>query len=78
MAERVRVLKEERENEKKRYVDEQLERRFEMNADELRKVDAEIKELRTDLDRNVQLMEKQTIMENKYEEEMLFAELNRR
>ena len=49
-----------------------------MNADELRKVDAEIKQLRTDLDRNVQIMEKQKIMENKYEEEMLFAELNRR
>lgn len=49
------------------YVDQQYERRFEMNADELRKVDAELKELRTDLDRNVQLIEKQSLMENKYE-----------
>ena len=48
-------------------MEDQLERRFELNADELRKVDAELKELRTDLDRNVQLMEKQKIMTNQYE-----------
>lgn len=49
-----------------------------MNADELRKVDAELRELKTDYQRNVQLIEKQNIMENQYEEEMLFAELGRR
>lgn len=49
-----------------------------MNADELRKVDAELRELKTDYERNVQLIEKQRLMENQYEEEMLFAELGRR
>lgn len=49
-----------------------------MNADELRKVDAELRELRTDYERNVQLIEKQKLMEGQYEEEILFAELGRR
>lgn len=49
-----------------------------MNADELRKVDAELRELKTDYERNIQLVEKQKLMEGQYEEEMLFAELGRR
>lgn len=59
-------------------MNEQLYRRFEMNADELRKVDAELRELKTDYERNMQLVEKQRLMEGQYEEEMLFAELGRR
>lgn len=43
MAQRVRQLKDERESQRKEYVNEQLYRRFQMNADELRKVDAELR-----------------------------------
>ena len=78
MAERVKQLKEERQSQRKEYVNEQLYKRFELNADELRKVDAELRELKTDYERNVQLIEKQRLMENQYEQEMLFAELGKR
>lgn len=36
-----------------------LEKRFNQNADELRKVDQELKELKTSYERNLQLVEKQ-------------------
>lgn len=46
MLERVRELKGEKEEIRKAYVDQQLERRFLKNADELRKVDQEYNELK--------------------------------
>lgn len=44
-----------------------LEKRFEQNADELRKVDQDLKELKVAYERNIQLVEKQSLMQNKYE-----------
>lgn len=47
MARRVKELKEEKEKRRVSEVNGKLERRFEQNADELRKVDQDLKELRT-------------------------------
>lgn len=47
MIEKVTNLKDDREVKRKKYVEEQLERRFKNNADELRKVDQEFNELKT-------------------------------
>jgi Skp family chaperone for outer membrane proteins len=40
-------------------VNEKLDRRFEQNADELRKVDQDLKALRVAYERNLQMVEKQ-------------------
>jgi hypothetical protein len=44
-----------------------LEKRFEKNADELRKVDLDFKELKTAHERNIQIVEKQNQLKNEYE-----------
>ena len=44
-----------------------MERRFEQNADELRKVDQDLKQLKLAYERNMQLVEKQNIMQDQYE-----------
>lgn len=44
-----------------------LDRRFELNADELRKVDQELKELRTAYERDIQMVQKQNQLEQNYE-----------
>lgn len=38
-----------------------------MNADELRKVDQELKELKTAYERNIQMVERQNQLQNDYE-----------
>lgn len=43
MAKRVKELKEEKEKRRQEEVNDKLERRFEQNADELRKVDQDLK-----------------------------------
>lgn len=40
-------------------VNSKLEKRFEQNADELRKVDQDLKALRVAYERNIQMVEKQ-------------------
>ena len=67
MARRVKELKEEKEKRRKEEVNEKLEKRFEQNADELRKVDQDLKELKTAYERNMQLVEKQNILQEQYE-----------
>ena len=44
-----------------------LEKRFNQNADELRKVDKELKELKVSYERNLQLVEKQNKLQEDYE-----------
>lgn len=44
-----------------------LEKRFQKNADELRKVDLDFKELKTAHERNIQIVEKQNQLKNEYE-----------
>ena len=66
MLKRVNELKEQRENERQEFVKEKLEKRFKDNTDELRKVDADFKELKTVYERNIQIMEKQRELEDKY------------
>ena len=67
MAARVKELKEEKEKRRQEDVNGKLDRRFEMNADELRKVDQDLKQLKLAYERNIQLVEKQSVMENQYE-----------
>lgn len=78
MLKRVALLKERKEEERKKYVEGQLEKKFENEADELRKVDADFKELKTVYERNIQMMEKQRAMEEQFEEEMIYADLYKR
>jgi hypothetical protein len=67
MMERVKTLKEEREKKRSAEVSEKLERNFKQNADELRKVDQEFKELKAVYERNIQIMEKQKMLEDQYQ-----------
>lgn len=67
MAKRVKELKEEKERRRQEDVSQRLDRRFEQNADELRKVDKDLKELKLAYERNIQLVEKQSNLQNQYE-----------
>lgn len=67
MAQRVKELKEEKEKKRQEEVNNKLEKRFEQNADELRKVDQDLKALRLAYERNMQLVEKQSLLQNQYE-----------
>lgn len=78
MLKRVNLLKQKKEEERKKFVEEQFEKKFENEADELRKVDADFKELKTVYERNIQMMEKQRNMEQQFNEEMIYAELYKR
>lgn len=53
-------------------VNAKLERRFEQNADELRKVDQDLKQLKLSYERNIQLVEKQSLLQNQFEGKGLF------
>ena len=75
MLKRVAQLKQMKEENRRKYVEQQLEKKFENEADELRKVDADFKELKTVYERNIQMMEKQRDMEEKFNEEMIYADL---
>jgi len=75
MLKRVQLLKQMKEEDRKKYVEEKLEKKFENEADELRKVDADFKELKTVYERNIQMMEKQKNMEEQFNEEMIYADL---
>lgn len=48
-------------------VNAKLDKRFIQNADELRKVDQELKELKTAYERNIQMVEKQNLLQDQYE-----------
>jgi len=78
MIERVDELKKRREAQRTQEVAEKLDRRFREGADELRRVEANVKENMTKIDREKQVMEKHAIMERNFEEEMFYAELWRR
>jgi uncharacterized protein YllA (UPF0747 family) len=67
MAKRVKELKEEKEKRRQEDVSQRLDKRFEQNADELRKVDKDLKELKLAYERNIQLVEKQSNLQNQYE-----------
>lgn len=78
MFKRVQELKAQKESARKADVEQKLERRFREGADELRKVESEIGELKNMHFRNVQMMEKQELMEQQYQEDMIYAELWKR
>ena len=44
-----------------------MSKHFEQNADELRKVDQDFKKLQTAYERNIQMVEKQQLMDKEYE-----------
>lgn len=67
MIARVAHLKEEKENERLKLVAVKREQQFIRNADELRKVDADFNELKVYGEQNIQIMEKQKILQEKYE-----------
>lgn len=67
MIARVAHLKEEKETERLKIVEAKREQQFIRNADELRKVDADFNELKVYGEQNIQIMEKQKILQEKYE-----------
>jgi len=78
MLKRVQELRETKEVARKIEVNGKLERRFREGADELRKVESDINELKNTHLRNVQMMEKHRLLEQQYEEDMIYAELWKR
>lgn len=72
MLERVKYLKAVKEEARQKFVQEQMERRFRDSADELRKVECEVGELKTTYLRDIQMMEKQKLLEKEYEGKMVF------
>lgn len=78
MLERVHELKQKREVARLKEVEEKLDRRFKDQADELRLVDSKIKEVKTKHEQDIQMLEKHKKMEEKYVEDMIYAELWRR
>jgi len=78
MLKRVQELRETKEVARKIEVNGKLERRFREGADELRKVESDINELKNTHLRNVQMMEKHQLLEQQYEEDMIYAELWKR
>ena len=67
MINRVQELRTTKEAQRRQEVAEKLERRFREGADELRKVGADFNELKNMHLRNLQMMEKQKLMEQQYE-----------
>lgn len=78
MIERVKELKQKREEVRVKEVEEKLDRRFKDQADELRLVGSKIKEMKTKHEQDIQMLEKHRKMEEQYVEEMIYAELWRR
>ena len=78
MIRKVTELKSQREAARRADVAEKMDRRFKESADELRKIESDIKEIETKHERDVQMVEKQRNMERQYAEEMIYAELWRR
>lgn len=68
-------MKERKEQDRKEFAESQYERRFRDNADELRKVESNFNELQAVAYRNMQMVEKQKLLEQQYNEEMIFAQL---
>ncbi len=66
MLQRLNELKTQKEIERQKFVNDQYERRFEEEADELRKIDGEFKEHKTTHERNMQIMEKQKALIENY------------
>jgi len=66
MIKRVEELRAQKEAQRQAEVSEKLERRFREGADELRKVDSELNELKNMHLRNIQMMEKHQLMEQQY------------
>lgn len=72
MIKRVEELRTQKEAQRQQEVAEKLERRFREGADELRKVESEINELKNMHLRNIQMMEKHKLMEQQYEGRMWY------
>ena len=67
MTKKVEELKREKERKRKSDAESRLSKHFEQNADELRKVDQDFKKLQTAYERNIQMVEKQQLMDKEYE-----------
>jgi len=78
MIARVTELRAQKEAERQQEVAEKLDRRFREGADELRKVESEINELKNMHLRNIQMQEKHHLLEQQYHEDMVYAELWKR
>ena len=66
MIKRVADLKSKREVERQDFVKNMLDKRFKENADELRKVNSDLRELKTNYERDLQMLEKQDVMVEKW------------
>lgn len=66
MMARVAELKRQKEELRQQFVADKLEKRFRDGADELRKMESELGEIKTKHLRDIQMMEKQQIMEREY------------
>lgn len=78
MIDKVNQLKAQREAHRVVEVEEKLDRRFKDQADELRLVNTQIREVKTKHEQDIQMLEKHKKMEEQYVEDMIYAELWRR
>ena len=64
MIAQVQELKQKKESERSSFAQKQYDKQFKNNADELRKIESNFNELQAVAYRNMQMMEKQKILEN--------------
>lgn len=75
MRTKVAKLKAEKEDQRQAYVAHQYERQFKNGADALRKIESNLNEIKSMQEREIQMMERQNLLEEKYKEEIIYAEL---
>ena len=77
MEEKLKTLKDLRENERKKFVELQKEKMFYNDNEEVRKQDSEYNELKTCLDQENQMLDKLKRRHNNYLEEKAFDDINK-
>lgn len=75
MAERLATLKDQRENERQAIVNQALDRKFKMETDELRKEETNFMIAGCQIEREKQLMDKKSKIEQNIVEEQVYAKL---
>ena len=77
MREKVAQLKDRNETERQAELVKLREAQFRANEDELRDMDMKAKEMRAQISREIQMLEKQKQLEDDYQENMAYAEMHR-
>ena len=75
MAEKLKVIKENREIERQQHVAQALDRKFKMETDELRKEETQFMIAGCQIEREKQLMDKKSKLEQSIVEEQVYAKL---